>query len=109
MSNFEDSNWGRHGNPNPEWWYRYPRGRRDLPSIFSQDPVDSTWDFLDGFVDDTPKVSLFTVVLILVVILLASGLSITVRELLYRGFDFAQIWYSGVDSMLDTFNVPKAP
>lgn len=109
MSNFEDSNWGRHGNPNPSWWYRYPRGRRDLPALFNETPLESNWNVFDEFVDDTPKISLFTIVLILSVILLASGLSLTIRELVYQGFDFAQIWYNSIDSMLDAFNVPKVP
>jgi hypothetical protein len=47
--------------------------------------------------------------LILAVLLILSGLSDTMRGIVFEGRDLADAWYSGVDSLLDALGAPKLP
>lgn len=99
---YEDSNWGKHGNPNREDWYRTPRGLRELPLSFHNNSLEESSD------NDT-KISVSTIFWILGLLLLLSGVSETVRELVYEGRTWADIWYSSIDNLLDTLGAPKLP
>ena len=98
---FQDTNWRKHGNPNRDEWFRTPRMRRDLPIDFR---------FLD-YSDDSreTKISLWTIFWVIAVLLLLSGVSETVRSLVYEGRTWADLWYSGVDNLLDALGAPKLP
>ena len=91
-----DSNWGRHGNPNNENWYKT---QRELPEyrerrIFSRDPI---------------KIGLYELFLILSGFLLLSGLIPELRDWVYSGFNFTENWYNAVDAILDAMHAPQVP
>lgn len=104
MSNNYDPNWGPHGDPTRHH-KPTPRQRRELGPMFSFDGIDDDYDLFKN----QPKVGVWTVVAFIVVVLLLSGVSETVRYFVYEGGDLAQMWYSGVDSMLDALGAPKLP
>jgi hypothetical protein len=101
---FDDTNWGKYGNPYRREWYHTARTRRELPIQFHSD--DSTGP---DSIENTPHVSLWTIFLILAVLLILSGLSDTMRGIVFEGRDLADAWYSGVDSLLDALGAPKLP
>lgn len=90
-----DSNWGTHGNPNREEWYKF----KNRHSTF-------------GTYDIPPKkitVSLETIFWIILAVLLISALVPAVREWIFASWDFTQSWYDAVDDILDAMHAPKVP
>jgi hypothetical protein len=88
-----DSNWGSHGNPNREEWYRYRHG---LSSDFDVKPKKLT-------------VNLETIFWIVAAFLVITAFVPSLRDYVYSGIDFTQEWYDAVDSFLDALHVPKLP
>lgn len=100
-----DSNWGPYGNPNRE--IRCARELKDLPPSFYLDSDEKEKPlFYDG---KEPKFSLSSIIIFFLIVLILSGLSETVREFVYEGRTIADMWYSGVDDLLDALGAPKLP
>lgn len=104
INRYDDPNWGPHGNP-AKHTQPTPRERRELGPLFSMIDTDSDADLFEN----QPKVGIWSVIMFVIAVMFLSGISETVRYFIYEGGDLAQIWYSGVDSMLDTLGAPKLP
>lgn len=91
----EDPNWGRHGNPYRDDWYRFQRNyqRSDIDTNTSYNTRTSPW----------------LIVWIILAIFLLSGFSDTARGLVFYGINITETWYASVDSMLDALGAPKLP
>ena len=91
----DDTNWGRHGNPNRDNWYHYQRNyqRSDTDTNFSYNTGISPW----------------TVIWVIAIIIVLSGFSETARGLVFYGINITEAWYSSIDSMLDALGAPKLP
>ena len=92
-----DTNWGSHGNPNRDSWYRFQRNyqRSDFDSYF-----DEPYNY---------KTSPWIVVWIILFLILLGGFSDTARGVVFFGINITENWYAGVDSMLDALGAPKLP
>ncbi len=91
----DDTNWGQHGNPNRDSWYRYQRNyqRSDIDSNDSYNYKTNPW----------------TILWIIIFIIVLSGFSDTARGLVFYGINITETWYASVDSMLDALGAPKLP
>ena len=90
----DDTNWGKHGNPNRDDWYRFTRN-------YQHSAFDTNSDEL--------KISIWTIIWILLAVLIISGFSETARGWVFYGVNIAEYWYSAVDSLLDALGAPKLP
>jgi hypothetical protein len=92
---YDDPNWGRHGNPNRDNWYRFQRNyqRTDLDLNESYNLRTSPW----------------LVIWIILFLILLGGFSDTARGLVFYGINITETWYASVDSMLDALGAPKLP
>ena len=90
---FTDPNWGKHGNPNNNSWYKYQR----------------QYTLLDNRIPKKKKimVSLWNLYLCIMSILLVTALIPNLREYVYSGIEFTEGWYNAVDDILDALNAPK--
>ena len=91
----DDTNWGRHGNPNRDSWYRYQRNyqRSDIDTNYAINYKFSPW----------------LVVWIILAIFILSGFSETARGVVFYGMNITEAWYASIDSMLDALGAPKLP
>ena len=91
----DDTNWGRHGNPNRDNWYRYQRNyqRSDIDSNESYNYKTSPW----------------IIVWIIIFLILLGGFSDTARGVIFYGINITENWYASVDSLLDALGAPKLP
>ena len=92
---YDDPNWGRHGNPNRDNWYRFQRNyqRTGLDTNESYNLRTSPW----------------LVIWIILLLILLGGFSDTARGLVFYGINITETWYASVDSMLDALGAPKLP
>jgi hypothetical protein len=92
---FDDTNWGKHGNPNRDSWYRYQRNyqRLDIDSNITYNLRTNPW----------------IVLWIIIFLILLGGFSDTARGIVFYGINITENWYAGVDSMLDALGAPKLP
>ena len=98
-----DSNWGKHGNPNRRDWYHYSHRAHD----FFTDSDRSEIEYL--FKDDGPKIGVWTLLFVVAIIFILSGVSETARGVVFYGINITETWYTSVDSMLDALGAPKLP
>jgi hypothetical protein len=91
----DDTNWGKHGNPNRRDWYHYQRNYQRLD-------IDSTQSY-------NVRTSPWLVVWIIIFLILLGGFSDTARGIVFYGINITENWYAGVDSMLDALGAPKLP
>ena len=91
----DDTNWGKHGNPNRRDWYHYQRNyqRSDNDSNVTYNLRTSPW----------------IVLWIIIFLILLGGFSDTARGIVFYGINITENWYAGVDSMLDALGAPKLP
>ena len=102
---FQDPNWGPYGNPNQN--ISTPRGMNELEfrrwSINSQErPI-----FYERSNDN--KITVWTVICVLVFLLILGGFSETARGVIFYGINLTETWYASIDSMLDALGAPKLP
>ena len=97
----DDTNWGKHGNPNRDEWFHALRGLNQLDTNHKDRPL-----FHDG---TDLKVSVWTIFWVIAGILIISGFSETARGWVFYGVNIAEHWYAGVDSLLDALGAPKLP
>jgi hypothetical protein len=92
---YDDTNWGKHGNPNRRDWYHYQRNyqRLDIDSNITYNLRTSPW----------------IVLWIIIFLILLGGFSDTARGIVFYGINITENWYAGVDSMLDALGAPKLP
>ena len=91
----DDTNWGQHGNPNRDNWYRYQRNyqRSDIDSNESYNYKTSPW----------------VIIWIILFFILLGGFSDTARGVIFYGINITENWYASVDSLLDALGAPKLP
>ena len=91
----DDTNWGQHGNPNRDNWYRYQHNyqRSDIDSNESYNYKTSPW----------------VIVWVIAFIIILSGFSDTARCVIFYGINIKEYWYASVDSLLDALGAPKLP
>lgn len=103
---YDDTNWGKHGNPNRPEWSRSPRG---LDQLNTKDWLPNYKDrplFHDGM---ETKISVWTIFWVLAFIIILSGFSDTARGVIFYGINITENWYASVDSLLDALGAPKLP
>ena len=103
---FHDPNWGKHGNPNRTDWGNTPRGLDELHSKHWVTRASIRPLFHDG---TDVKVSVWTIVWVVALIIILSGFSETARGVIFYGINLTETWYASIDSMLDALGAPKLP
>jgi len=91
----DDPNWGPHGNPNRNDWYRYQRN-------YQRSDIDTNNSY-------NYKIGPGTVIWVIVILIVLSGFSETARGVVFYGINITETWYASVDSMLDALGAPKLP
>ena len=91
---YDDTNWGKHGNPNRTDWYRYHRN-------YQRSDFDSN--------SYNIRTSPWTILWVIIFIFFLSGFSDTARGVIFYGINVTETWYASVDSMLDALGAPKLP
>jgi len=102
----DDTNWGKHGNPNRTDWSSTSRGLDQLNTkSWTANHKDRPM-FHDGM---DAKVSVWTIFWVLAFIIILSGFSDTARGVIFYGINITENWYASVDSLLDALGAPKLP
>jgi hypothetical protein len=102
---YQDTNWGKHGNPNRTDWFHTLRELNQSNTTHWNKHKDRPL-FHDGM---ETKVSVWTIVWVITFIIILSGVSDTARGVIFYGINITENWYASVDSLLDALGAPKLP